>query len=93
MGHIGWGMLNLQSLVFAALPVIGVWGIASTIGNALDRNELLDWVFVPVFIGVTAMFGYLAWICGIERLLPASRAAEIDDLDEELRTAIGARRY
>ncbi|SDL29128.1 hypothetical protein SAMN05428985_11348 [Nocardioides sp. YR527] len=86
-------MLNLQAVVFAALPIIGVWGIASLISIALDRNEWLDWVFIPVFIGMTVMAGHLAWICGIERMLPASRIAEIEDLDDELRQALGARRY
>ena len=93
VGHIGWGTLNLQSMVFAALPVVGLGVTMSMIGTALGRDKLIDWLFVIAFIGVTAMFSHLAWMLGIERLLPASRVVEIEDLDEELRNALGARRY
>ena len=93
VGHIGWGTLNLQSMVFAALPVVGLGVTMSMIGTALGRDKLIDWLFVIAFIGVTAMFSHLAWMLGIERLLPASRVVEIEDLDEELRDVLGARRY
>ena len=68
-----------------ALALVGLGITVSAIGTALERDKLIEWLFVLVSIGVTAMFGYLAWILGIERLLPASRLVEIDDLDEELR--------
>jgi len=86
-------MLNLQSMVAATLPIIGALVTISMISTALRRDMLLDWVFVPVFMGITAMFGYLGWMLGIERLLPASRLQEIEELDEELRNELGARRY
>ena len=85
VGHIGCGTLNLQSLIAVALALVGLGITVSAIGTALERDKLIEWLFVLVSIGVTAMFGYLAWILGIERLLPASRLVEIDDLDEELR--------
>lgn len=93
VGYIGWGALNLQSMVAAGLPIIGAAVTVSTISTALSRDMLLDWVFVPVFMGITAMFGYLGWTLGIERLLPAFRFGEIEDLDEELRNKLGVGQY